>query len=257
MAVLVSAPWVEERVDSSTILLLDPRRPMKYLQGHLKHAVNLPVLRLFDAEAKLLPDDHLQQRIGAAGLDDRTTPVIYDSYDGQNGAMLTWILEYFGRSDVHVLKVFFEHWVAEGRHIFYKPVRPVAKCFTASVNPKLRATIDDLRTEAGWKLIDFRSREEYTGQQDRDGKPGHIPKAVHVAWRDLVGGQQEVLAPVEKVEQLVQAAGIQRGDTVVGYCRSGLRAGVGYLALQQAGYDIRLYDRSYAEWARSDLPVEV
>jgi 3-mercaptopyruvate sulfurtransferase SseA len=33
-----------------------------------------------------------------------------------------------------------------------------------------------------------------------------------------------------------------------------MRAALGYLALQQAGYDIRLYDRSYAEWARSGLP---
>jgi thiosulfate/3-mercaptopyruvate sulfurtransferase len=257
MAILVSAPWLEEHVDSSTILLLDPRRPMKYLQGHLKGAVNLPVFRAFDAEAKLLPDDHLQQWIGAAGLDDRTTPVIYDSYDGQNGAMLTWLLEFFGRRDVHVLNVFFERWAAEGRDIFYKPVTPVAKGFTARVNPKLRVTINDLCSKAGFKLIDFRSREEYTGQQDRDGKPGHIPKAVNIVWRDLVGAHQEVLAPPEKIEQLLNAAGIQGGDAIVGYCRSGLRAAVGYLALQQAGYDIRLYDRSYAEWARSGLPVEV
>jgi thiosulfate/3-mercaptopyruvate sulfurtransferase len=257
MAIFVSAPWMEEHVDSSTILLLDPRRPMKYLQGHLKNAVNLPVFRAFDSDAKLLPDDHLQQWIGAAGLDDRTTPVVYDSYDGQNGAMLTWLLEYFGRRDVHVLNVFFERWAAEGRDIFYKPVTPAAKGFTAQVNPKLRVTIDDLRSEAGFKLIDFRSREEYTGQQDRDGKPGHIPKAVNIVWRDLVGARQEVLALPERIEQLLNAAGIQRGDTIVGYCRSGLRAAVGYLALQQAGYDIRLYDRSYAEWARSGLPVEV
>jgi len=36
-----------------------------------------------------------------------------------------------------------------------------------------------------------------------------------------------------------------------------MRAALGYVALQQAGYKIRLYDRSYAEWARSGLPVEV
>jgi hypothetical protein len=33
-----------------------------------------------------------------------------------------------------------------------------------------------------------------------------------------------------------------------------MRAALGYLALQQAGYEVRLYDRSYAEWARSGLP---
>ena len=256
MAIVVTAQWLEAQRDTPTLVLLDPRRPMRYLQGHLKGAVNLPAYKAFDAEGKLLPDDHLQRWIGAAGLDDQTIPVIYDSYDGQNGAMLAWLLEYFGRSDVHMLSVFYERWVADGHEVFYKPVTPMPRAFTAHVNPRLRMAIDDLRREPGLKLIDFRSREEYTGQQDRDGKPGHIPGAVNIVWRDLIGPRQELLASPEKIQQLVSAVGIQPGDTIVAYCRLGMRAAVGYLALQQAGYDVRLYDRSYAEWARSGLPVE-
>jgi thiosulfate/3-mercaptopyruvate sulfurtransferase len=230
MATLVTAPWVEQHLDDPHILLLDPRRPMRYLQGHLKHAVNLPVYKAFGADGKLLPDAQLQRWIGVAGLDDQATPVIYDSFDGQNGAMLAWLLEYFGRADVQLLNIFFERWVAEGHEVFYKPVLPV------------------------FKLIDFRSREEYTGEQDRDGKPGHIPGAVNIVWRDLIGPQQEVLASHETIQQLVGAAGIQRGNRIVAYCRLGMRAALGYVALQQAGYDVRLYDRSYAEWARNGLP---
>jgi thiosulfate/3-mercaptopyruvate sulfurtransferase len=257
MATLVMAQWVEQSIEAANILLLDPRRPMRYLQGHLKHAVNLPIYKAFDAEGKLLPDEHLQRWIGAAGLDEQTTPVIYDSYDGQNAAMLTWLLEYFGRADVHLLNIFYERWVAEGREAFYKPVTPISKTFTAHVKPQVRATIGDLRGESGLKLVDFRSREEYTGAQDRDGRPGHIPGAVNIVWRDLVGPRQEVLVSPETIRQLVSAAGIRRGDRLVAYCRLGMRAALGYVALRQAGYDIRLYDRSYAEWARSGLPVEV
>jgi thiosulfate/3-mercaptopyruvate sulfurtransferase len=256
MATLVSAQWMEQHVDATEVLLLDPRRPMRYLQGHLKNAVNLPLYKAFDADAQLRPDAQLQHWLGAAGLDDQTTPVIYDAFDGQNGALLAWLLEYFGRTDVHVLNIFYDRWKAEGRDVFYKPVTPVPKIFTARVHPNLRATIDDIRAGSGRKLIDFRSREEYTGQQDRDGKPGHIPQAVNIVWRDLVGPEQQVVAPPEKIDQLLSAAGIQPGDQLIGYCRAGLRAAVGYLALQQAGYDIRLYDRSYAEWARSGLPIE-
>lgn len=256
MATLVSAQWIEQHVDAAEILVLDPRRPMRYLQGHLKNAVNVPMYKAFDANAQLLPDEQLQRWLGEAGLHDQTLPVIYDAYDGQNGALLAWLLEYFGRTDVHVLSIFFDRWKAEGREVFYKPVPPVPKTFTVRVQPHLRATIDDICAASGHKLIDFRSREEYTGQQDRDGKPGHIPQAVNIVWRDLVGAEQQVVAPPEKIDQLLSAAGIQRGDQLIGYCRAGLRAAVGYLALQQAGYDIRLYDHSYAEWARSELPVE-
>jgi thiosulfate/3-mercaptopyruvate sulfurtransferase len=257
MATLVTAQWMEQHIDAAQMLLLDPRRPMRYLQGHLKGAVNLPIYKAFDADARLQPDEVLQRWIGAAGLDEQTTPLIYDSFDGQNAAMLVWLLEYFGRTDVHLLTVFFERWVTEGHEVFYKPVPSIAKTFTARVHPQLRATIDDVRHASGLKLIDFRSREEYDGTQDRDGKPGHIPGAVNIVWRDLVDPQLKTLVSPETIQHLASAAGIEPGDRLVGYCRLGMRAALGYVALRQAGYDIRLYDRSYAEWARSGLPVEV
>ncbi len=104
---------------------------MKYLQGHLKNAVNLPAFRALDTEAKLLPGDKLKQWVGAAGLDTQTTPVIYDSYDGRNGAMLAWILEYLGCTDIHVLDVFFERWVAEKREVL-RSLQKVCKSHQAA-----------------------------------------------------------------------------------------------------------------------------
>ena len=257
MAILVRAGWVAERIDSPDMLLLDPRRPMKYLQGHLENAVNLPLFQAFDVQGQLLSPDALARWIGAAGLGEKTAPVLYDSPDGQNAAMLAWILEYLGRTEVHLLDVFFERWVAEGREVFYKPVHTTAKTFTARVNPQIRATLDDLRANPDLKLIDFRSHDEYTGARDLDGRPGHIPTAVNLVWRDLVGPSQTVLAPQEELAQMLTAVGIARGDRIVAYCRTGPRAALGYLALRQYGYEVRLYDGSYAEWARHSLPVEV
>jgi len=257
VVIFVSADWVAARLDSPDILLFDPRRPMKYLQGHLKNAVNLPVFRAFDAQGKLLAPETLASWIGAAGLGDKRTPVLYDSSEGQNGAMLAWILEYLGRTDVHLLDVFFERWVAEKREVFYKPVQAAATPFTPRVNSRIRITLGDLRAGPASKLIDFRSQEEYSGARDLDGKPGHLPGAVNVVWRDLGGPAQTVLAPQEKLTQILTAAGISRGDQIVAYCRTGPRAALGYLALRQCGYNVRLYDGSYAEWARSGLPVEV
>src|SRR5439155_21330280 len=118
--------------------------------------------------------------VGAAGLSEKMTPVLYDSADGQNDAMLGWILEYLSRPEVRLLAVFFERWVAEGREVFYKPVQVAAKTFTARVNPQIRATVDDLRANPDAKLIDFRSYDEYTGARDLDGRPGHIPTAVNL-----------------------------------------------------------------------------
>jgi len=257
MVTFVSADWIGERSDSPDILLLDPRRPMKYMQGHLKNAVNLPVFRAFDGQGKLFSPNELARWIGAAGLDEAKTPVLYDSPEGQNAAMLAWILEYLGRTDLYILNVFYERWMAEKREVFYKPVEATVQTFTPRVNPQIRVLLDDLRASLPVKLIDFRSQEEYAGKRDLDGKPGHLPGAVNLVWRDLSGPSQTILAPPEEIERLLSAAGINRNDQVVAYCRSGPRAALGYLALRQCGYSVRLYDGSYAEWARSELPVEV
>jgi 3-mercaptopyruvate sulfurtransferase SseA len=51
-------------------------------------------------------------------------------------------------------------------------------------------------------------------------------------------------------------AGIGRADRIVTYCRSGPRAALGYLALKELGYEVRLFDGSYAEWSSNGLPAE-
>lgn len=255
MATLVSADWVEERLGSPEVLVLDPRRPVPYLKGHLQNAVNLPAAKAMDPQGGLLPVERLEEWAGAAGLADGRTPVVYDASDGRNAALLAWILEYLGRTDVHFLDSFLERWVAEGREIFYRPVKTAPAMFSARVQGHVRAMLNDVR-DAGWKLVDFRSPEEYSGQVDTDGRPGHIPGARHLDWRKLVGRNHQLLAPPEELERLLASTGIGLEDKVVAYCRTGVRAALGYFALQQLGRQVRLYDGSFQEWARSGLPVE-
>jgi thiosulfate/3-mercaptopyruvate sulfurtransferase len=247
---------------------------MKYLQGHLKGAVNLPLAKLFGrpigspSRTPLLPVGQLAEVFGATGLDNNISTVVYDSYDGQSGAMLAWVLEYLGCTHAYFMKVFFEAWVAEGREVFYRPVQPRPAQFIARPNPNVRASLEDVRDSlpssltkgghGGIKLLDMRSQAEYAGLEDTGvSRPGHIPGAVNIVWRELLGGEQGLLEPQDRLQQRLAAADIQKGDSVIAYCRMGPRAAVGYLALQQLGYHVRLYDGSYAEWSASDLPVEL
>ena len=257
MPTLVSADWVQERLSSPDLLVLDPRRSVKYLQGHIGKAVSLPIVKTFDSQGRLLPDDALQRWLGAGGLSGEEALVVYDSYDGQSAAMLVWLLEYLGCPRVHLMDVFFERWVADGRELFYRPVTPGAKALRARVNPEVRVTTEDILDQGGMKLVDFRSREEYSGEQDTEGKPGHIPGALSIVWRNLLGGEGDrILAPEESLRQRFADAGVGPGDEVVAYCRVGPRAAIGYMALRQLGYGVRLYDGSYAQWAHSGYPVE-
>src|SRR5262245_31919988 len=126
MTEFVSTAWVEEHLNDANYLILDPRRPMKYLSGHLKGAVNLPAYKAFDDQLALLPSETLAKWIGAVGLDDRRSPILYDSFDGQNASVIAWILEYLGRDDVRIMNRFYDHWLAEKREVLYKPVQAMS-----------------------------------------------------------------------------------------------------------------------------------
>lgn len=257
MATFVSADWVEERIGRPGYLLIDPRSAMRYLMGHLRGAVSVPLKRLQDAQGRLRPAGELAAVFAAAGLDDGVIPVLYDGSDGRNAAMHTWILEYLGRDDVHILDLLFDHWKGQGREVLYRPVTPpAAGNFTPRVNPGIRAFIADAAVPGAAVLLDTRSVEEYRGEVEMDHRPGHIPGAVHLAWSELAGEDGRLGVTPERLERALSGAGIAPGDAVIAYCRSGLRAALPWLALRQAGYQVRLYDGSYAEWMDGGGAVE-
>lgn len=250
----VSAEWVEKHLDAPDILVLDPRSPVRYMAGHPKGAVNAPVTKARDAQGELLPPEALGRWLGAAGLDERHTPVIYDNADGRNAAFLAWILLYLGRTDVCVMETLWEQWAASGREVFYKPVSPTPREFFVRERTEVRSKLQDVPAP-GAKLVDMRAAEEFSGALDTDGRPGHIPGAVNLSWQEI-GAQGRMLAPKEKIEAALAAHGIGAEERVIAYCRTGVRAALGFLALEQLGLRVSLYDGSYAEWAKSGLPVE-
>lgn len=257
MTTFVSADWVAERIGSPEFLVIDTRYSMRHLMGHLKSAVNVPPPKLRDSQGKLLSAESFSQLFGAAGLWDEITPVLYDGYDGRNSAMVAWVLEYLGRDDVHIMDIVYDSWKSQGREVLYRPVPRTLRHFTPRINEAVRASLDDVAQAVGVKLVDTRSREEYDGQGDTDEKPGHIPGAVNVVWQELVGADGKLVCSEETARRIFDAANISPSDPVVAYCKIGARAAVGYLAFKRLGYNVRLFEGSYAEWEQSGQPVEI
>ena len=264
MATFVSADWVEENILRQAhdegrpgYLLVDPRSAMRYLMGHLRGAVSVPLKKLQDEQGRLRPPEELAETFAAAGLGDNVTPVLYDGSDGRNAAMHAWILEYLGRDDIHIMDLLYDHWKEQGREVLYRPVATEARSFTPNVRAAVRASVDDAAEPGEAKLLDTRSAEEYHGEVEIDQRPGHIPGSIHLAWSELAGEGGRLLIEEERLQQALMSVGISPDDSVIAYCRSGLRASLPYLAMKQAGYDVRLYDGSYVEWMMSGNPVEI
>src|SRR6476659_5194773 len=131
--------WVAERLHQPGHLVLDPRLAMRYLQGHLPGAVSVPLPRAFGGDGALRPPTELAEWLGAAGLADDVTPIVYDGYDGQRGAFLAWLLAYRGGADVRLMDTFYAGWVAARRPIAYRATPPRPAGFTPRVDPSVRA----------------------------------------------------------------------------------------------------------------------
>ncbi|HEU5410038.1 MAG TPA: rhodanese-like domain-containing protein [Candidatus Acidoferrales bacterium] len=252
---LVSADWVEQRLDSPEFLFLDPRSPIRYMTSHLKNAVNLPVAKQRGANGRLLPSDELARRLGSVGLDTQHTPVLYDNSDGRNAALLAWILAYLGRDDVHIMETFWETWVADKRDVFYRPVQPTPRAFTAHLRSEFRASADDVQKNRTARLLDLRTPDEFSGHFEHDARPGRIPGAANLPC-DQIGVNGNILRSPEQLDELFASHGIVRDSQTIAYCRTGLRAALGFLALTQLGRPVSLYDGSYSEWSAAGLPVE-
>ena len=257
MATFVSADWVSERIGRPGYLIIDPRSAMRYLMGHLRGAVNVPFKKLQGTDGRIGQPEQLAAAFGEAGLGDDVTPVLYDHQDGRNAAMAAWVLEYLGRNDVHVMDLLFEGWKEEGREVLYRPVPTEPKALTPRLNPSVRVTLNDLATDGGSKLLDTRTPEEYLGQTEMDLRPGHIPGAVNMPHSEMIGAGGRLLIEPDILHRRLSKVGVAPDDEVVAYCRSGVRASLAYLSMRQAGYDVRLYDGSYAEWMDSGHAVEI
>jgi thiosulfate/3-mercaptopyruvate sulfurtransferase len=73
---------------------------------------------------------------------------------------------------------------------------------------------------------------------------------------DRIGANGKILSEPKRLEEMFAARGVTRATNAIAYCRTGVRAALGFLALAQLGYNVALYDGSYAEWSGNGLPVE-
>lgn len=203
------------------------------------------------------------------GIGDDTAVVAYDAEGGHHAARLWWALRYYGHDDVALLHGGIQAWVAARKPLEPGDAPELGARFTPRPYPELRATKDEvlahrsrargLATDVEGKepiLLDVRRPSEFTGEEVRAARGGHIPGARHLEWREALGKDWRFL-PREEVRAKYAARGITPDAPVVTYCQAGVRAAFSAYALTLLGQrDVRVYDGSWEEWGNDpDLPV--
>jgi thiosulfate/3-mercaptopyruvate sulfurtransferase len=266
--ILVTPAQLAARMTDEKLVLLHVGEKDVYDRAHLAGARFVDYRGGLHATGELtlqmLPPDVLRERLAALGISDDSRVVVYFA-DGwltpATRVMLT--LHYAGLPDVALLDGGMDAWKHAGHPVTADAPAPRTGSLSPLTLRPIVADADAVQAAAGKPgiaIVDARAPAFYDGTQTggREGarhKTGHIAGALSVPFNTL-SAENGVMKPVAELRAIFDAAGVKPGDTVIAYCHIGQQATGVVLAARLLGHDILLYDGSFEDWSRRNLPVE-
>ena len=266
---VVSPQWLNEHLNDKNLVILHLGPKAAYDTAHIAGA------RLIDMSGLTTPNspgsltlelphpDTLRAGLARMGVSDNSRIVLYVTTPGiAMGTRVLLTLDHAGLGDQTLwLDGGLGAWTRAG----YKTTAEVPAATTGSLSPlktkSLTVNADyvrDIIGKPGFALIDARTTPFYEGTMESGPtdarRKGHIKGAVSVPYSEITDATGVLKSP-EELQAVFAKAGVKPGDTIVGYCHIGQQATAMLFGARTLGYKILLYDGSFEDWARRDLPV--
>ena len=283
-ALLVTPAWLSSHLQDGNLVVLHVGDPANYPAKHIPGArfVSLDDISVSDHSGmnggtptgnglmlEVPPVEKLRTMLAALGISDNSRIVVVSADEWVSpSTRVVFTLDYAGLgSRTSVLDGGLEAWVREKGQVtnVVPPAATPGKLAALSVRP-IVVDAEYVRAHAGKpgvSIVDARSAVFYDGiprPSGRGGPPprlGHVPGAKSLPF-DEVNDNQVKLKPADQLLALFTKAGVQPGDTVIGYCHIGQQATAMLFAARSLGHPVLLYDGSFEDWARhTDFPVEL
>lgn len=273
---MVDTAWLAEHLDDPGVRIIEVESDPEgtaYDEGHIPGAIRWfwKDLCWHDTDRQFVTPDELAKRLGAAGIGDETTLVLYGD-PVQYGNYAFWALKMAGHPDLRLLDGARKKWLADGHEL----TTDVPACEPVGYTPGTpdqsmrlgREAVLERLGDPGRFLLDVRTPEEYSGERVMEyGKfdhgaerGGRIPGARHLFFKELLN-DDDTYKSAGELSAKFKEAGADPGnaDEIVVYCRLSHRATLAWtaMALILGWENVKIYDGSWTEWGSIvGFPVE-
>jgi thiosulfate/3-mercaptopyruvate sulfurtransferase len=267
---LVSTEWLAEHLQDPDLVVLCVGASPDFCARHIPGARQIGLEEIAVTRDgipnELPPVDKLQKVFSNAGMSNSSHVVLYGERFNLMASRAYFTLDYLGIADhAALLDGGLEKWKAEHRVLLTET--PKIKAGALKISPKLEILVDTAglqslkqKTKGKLALIDARPTKEFTGEQLSEDvtEAGHIPGAKSLYWMDMqVSRENPVLKPEAELRRMYAEMNARQDQPLITYCRTGMQSSFDYFIAKYLGYEPSMYDASFYEWSKKDLPAEI
>ena len=268
--ILVNTAWLAKHLKDPNLVLLHVGTLGEY------NAMHIPGARFVDLDA-ISVSEHTQQglmlempateslrdRLQKLGISDDSRIVVYYGTDWVSpSTRVVFTLDYAGLgARTALLDGGMPAWIRDGNKVIDKPSPTHVGTLSAlHIKPIVvdAAYVKEHLGQRGVSIVDGRDASFYDGVQQGNThgaaqRAGHIAGAKSVPFTEVTYDNLLLKSPSD-LTALFTKAGVQPGDTIVGYCHVGQQATAMLFAARSLGHPVLLYDGSFQEWSRLTPP---
>jgi thiosulfate/3-mercaptopyruvate sulfurtransferase len=262
--VIVDTTFVRDALKNGAIIW-DVRSAEDYKKGHIPGAVNIgdagKVLRDDNSE-DYIEQGKIEKLLGNAGIDPGKEVIVYGSKGNPFAYFGRVTMQYFGGQDAPVYHGGIDDWTTAGQPVSTEATVLAPIQLKLTVNPDVTVNTEEVLKslkKRNVQIVDARTSKEYSGEDIRALRGGHIPGAVNIPfeqnWVDPDAprklekkevNNKDGLALKSRDQLKALYANLNPDKETVVYCQSGVRAAETATVMKDLGFkNVKVYDSSW------------
>lgn len=268
LPLLLEPEALTARLDDPGFVVVDLSDEPAFLQSHIPGALHVEYRRLLRSDPPAMGlmahPDELSALLSETGVHEDNWVVAYDREGNGRACRFLWTLTVIGHSRHSLLNGGLHAWAASSGDLAAGAAsrRGLTDYRAELKNPDALADKDYILARLGandFVVLDARSPAEYSGDDQRAARGGHIPGAVNLDWTQAMDRGRELrLKPEQELRALLEDRGVTPDKEIVTHCQTHHRSAHTFMVLRHLGYPrVRGYAGSWSEWGNlPDTPIE-